>query len=157
MMRRIHNRPARSTTDARTTHASSTVRTARWAAAWARTYAIATWMLIGLFTFFAVAHLVLTVLFVIGVWDTGVGYVLDYEWPAWLITLIDGAAAALLWSGHRRGVGRPWRGLAMTGISAVLMLARASWMVIVPVAVVLTIAGSIGRIVTSRRTALTHE
>lgn len=123
---------------------------------WARIYAIATWMLIGLFTFFAAAHLVLTVLYFIGAWGTGVGYVLNYEWPAWLITLIDGVAALLLWSGYRRGAGRPWLGLALTSVAAVLMLARASWMVPVPVALVLTIAGSIHRIVTSRRPANTH-
>lgn len=123
---------------------------------WARIYAVATWILIGLFTFFAVAHLVLTILFFIGVWDTGVGYVLDYEWPAWLITLIDGVAALLLWSGYRRGSRRPWLGMALTSAAAVLMLARASWMVPVPVAVVLTIAGSIHRIVTSRRPANPH-
>jgi hypothetical protein len=115
-----------------------------------------TWVLIGLFTLFPPAHLVLTVLFVIGVWDTGVGYVLNYKWPAWLITLIDGVAASLLWSGYRRGASRPWRGLALTSVAAVLMLARASWMMVVPVAVTLTIAGSIGRILRSRRPAITH-
>ena len=118
---------------------------------WARVYAITTWFLIGLFTFFAAAHLVLTVLYFIGVWDTGVGYVLDFEWPAWLITLIDATAAVSLWAGYRRGSSRPWLGLALTSVAAVLMLARALWMVLVPIAVVLTIAGSIGRIAISRR------
>jgi hypothetical protein len=116
-----------------------------------RVYAIATWFLIGLFAFLAAAHLVLTVLHFIGVWDTGVGYVLDFEWPAWLITLIDATATVLLWVGYRRGSDRPWLGLALTGVAAVLMLARALWMVLVPAAVVLTIAGSIARIVISRR------
>ena len=120
---------------------------------WARIYAIATWTLIVLFSFFAAAHVVLTVLFYAGVWDTGVGYVLNYEWPAWLITLIDGAAAFLLWSGYRRGSSSPRLGLVLTSVAAVLMLARASWMVLVPIAVVLTIAGSISRIVTSSRPA----
>jgi hypothetical protein len=124
---------------------------------WAKIYAVATWTLIGLFTFFAIAHVVLTVLFFIGVWDTGVGYVLDYEWPAWLITLIDAVAALSLWSGYRRGSNRPWLGLTLTIVAATLMLARASWMVPVPVAVVLTITGSIGRIVMSRRPLEVHE
>ena len=99
----------------------------------------------------------LTVLFFVGVWDTGVGYVLDYEWPAWLITLIDAVAALSLWSGYRRGSNRPWLGLTLTIVAATLMLARASWMVPVPVAVVLTITGSIGRIVMSRRPLEVHE
>lgn len=123
---------------------------------WARIYAIATWALIVLFSFFAVTHVILTVLFYTGVWDTGVGYVLNYEWPAWLITLIDGAAVFLLWSGYRRGSSSPLLGLTLTILASVLMLARASWMVLVPVAVVLTIAGSIGRMVTSRRVADNH-
>lgn len=123
---------------------------------WARTYAIATWFLIGLFTFFAVAHLVLTMLYFIGVWDTGVGYVLDFEWPAWLITLVDATAAVSLWSGYRRGSSKPWLGLALTSFAAVLMLGRALWMVLVPAAVVLTMAGSIARVATLRRSADTR-
>ena len=123
---------------------------------WARTYAIATWFLIGLFTFFAVAHLVLTMLYFIGVRDTGVGYVLDFEWPAWLITLIDATAAVSLWSGYRRGSSKPWLGLALTSFAAVLMLGRALWMVLVPAAVVLTMAGSIARVATLRRSADTR-
>lgn len=123
---------------------------------WRRIYAIATWFLIGLFTIFAAAHLVLTVLFYIGVWDTGVGYVLDFEWPAWLITLLDATAAALLWSGYRRGSGRPWLGLVPSSVAAVLMVARAAWMALVPIAVVLTIAGSIARVVTSGRPVERH-
>jgi hypothetical protein len=124
---------------------------------WSRIYAIATWTLIVVFTLFAIAHLVLTVLFYIGVWDTGVGYVLDYEWPAWLITIIDGVAAFLLWSGYRRGSSSPWVGLVLTSVASVLMLARALWMVLVPVSVVLTIAGSIGRILASARPIDTRE
>jgi len=123
---------------------------------WSRVYAIATWTLIVLFTILAVVHLVLTVLFYTGVWDTGVGYVLDYEWPAWLITIIDGLAAFLLWSGYRRGSSNPWLGLTLTSLASVIMLARALWMVFVPVLVVLAISGSIGRIVASRRPADTH-
>jgi hypothetical protein len=124
---------------------------------WSRIYTIATWTLIVVFTLLAVAHLVLTVLFYIGVWDTGVGYLLDYEWPAWLITIIDAVAAFLLWSGYRRGSSSPWVGLVLTSVASVLMLARALWMVLVPVSVVLTIAGSIGRILASRRTVDMRE
>jgi hypothetical protein len=123
---------------------------------WRRIYAIATWFLIGLFIFLAAAHLVLTALFFIGVWDTGVGYVLDFEWPAWLITLIDATAAASLWSGYRRGSSQPWLGLVLSSVAAALMVARASWMVLVPIAVVLTVAGSIARVVTSRRPVERH-
>lgn len=104
----------------------------------------------------AAAHLVLTALFFIGVWDTGVGYVLDFEWPAWLITLIDATAAASLWSGYRRGSSRPWPGLMLSSVAAALMVARASWMVLVPIAVVLTIAGSTARVVTSKRPVGRH-
>jgi len=88
-----------------------------------------------------------------GAWDTGVGYVLDYEWPVWLITIIDGSAAFLLWSGYRRGSSAPLLGLTLTSVASVMMLARALWMVFVPVLVVLTISASIGRIVASRRPA----
>jgi hypothetical protein len=123
---------------------------------WARIYAIATWTLIVVFGFLAVAHVILTVLFYTGVRDTGVGYVLDFEWPAWLITLIDGAAVLLLWNGYRRGASNPRLGLALTSVASVLMLARASWMVLVPIAVVLTIAGSIRRIVASGHGADIH-
>jgi hypothetical protein len=42
-------------------------------------------------------------------------------------------------------------------LASVLMLARALWMVLVPVSVVLTIAGSIGRILASRRPVGTRE
>jgi hypothetical protein len=90
---------------------------------WSRIYAIATWTLIVVFAFFVVAHLVLTVLFYIGVGDTGVGYVLHSEWPAWLITIIDGVAAFVLWSGYRRASSSPWLGLVLTSVASVLMLA----------------------------------
>ncbi|HVR78794.1 MAG TPA: hypothetical protein VMS99_10415 [Acidimicrobiia bacterium] len=117
---------------------------------WSRVYATATWTLIVLFVILAGAHLVLTVLFYLGVWEQGVGYVFDYEWPGWLITIIDALAAFLLWTGYRRGSDTPWLGLTLTSLASLIMLARASWMVFVPVSMVLTISGSIGRIVTSR-------
>jgi hypothetical protein len=99
----------------------------------------------------AVVHVVLTVLFYLGVWDTGVGYFLDYDWPAWLIALLDGSAAYLLWVGYRRGVSNPWLGLTLTVIASVIMVGRALWFVIIPIMVVLTISGSIGRVVQSQR------
>jgi hypothetical protein len=85
------------------------------------------------------------------VWDTGVGYFLDYDWPAWLIALLDGAAAYLLWVGYRTGVARPLLGLTMTAMASVVMVGRALWFVIIPVLVIVTITGSIGRVVQSQR------
>ena len=120
---------------------------------WSRVYAISTWTLIVIFSFFAVSHVVLTVLFYIGIWDTGVGYVLDYEWPVWLITIMDGLAAYLLWFSYREGSIAPRRALALTILASVIMLARALWMVLVPVLVLLTISGAIGRIAAARRTS----
>ena len=99
----------------------------------------------------AIAHVVLTVLFYLGYWDQGFGYVLSYEWPAWLITIIDASAAVLLWLGYRKGAEAPWIGLMATVLASVIMLGRAVWMVFVPVFVLVTVAGSIGRIMTSRR------
>ena len=120
---------------------------------WSRVYATATWTLIVLFVFLAGAHLVLTVLFYLGVWEQGVGYVFDYEWPVWLIMVIDAVAAFLLWTGYRRGSDSPWLGLTLTSVASLIMLARVLWMVFVPVSIVLTISGSIGRIATFRRRA----
>jgi hypothetical protein len=113
---------------------------------WSRVYAISTWTLIGYFSLMAVVHLVLTVLFYLGIWDTGVGYVLDFDVPAWLITILDGAAAYLLWVAYRRGIDNPWLGLGLTLAASVIMMGRALWFVIIPLMVVVTIAGSIRRI-----------
>jgi len=115
---------------------------------WSRVYAISTWTLIGYFSLMAVVHLVLTVLFLFGIWDTGVGYVLDYDVPAWLITILDGVAAYLLWTAYRRGIENPWLGLGLTLIASAIMVGRALWFVIIPLMVVVTIAGSIRRIAT---------
>ena len=115
---------------------------------WSRVYAISTWTLIGYFSLMAVVHLVLTVLFLFGIWDTGVGYVLDYVVPAWLITILDGVAAYLLWTAYRRGIENPWLGLGLTLIASAIMVGRALWFVIIPLMVVVTIAGSIRRIAT---------
>jgi len=123
---------------------------------WSRVYTISTWALIGFFTLMAVAHLVLTVLFYLGIWDTGVGYVLDYDVPAWLITILDTSAAYLLWMGYLRGTEKAWLGLSLTLAASVIMVARAWWFVLVPVLVVLTISGSIHRIVVSHRLNQNH-
>ena len=113
---------------------------------WWRVYAVSTWTLIGYFSLMAVVHMALTVLFYLGIWDTGVGYVLDIGVPAWLITILDGAAAYVLWVAYRRGIDKPWRGLSLTLVASVIMIGRASWFVIIPLMVVVTIAGSILRI-----------
>lgn len=118
---------------------------------WSRVYAISTWTLIVYFGLMAVVHVVLTVLFYLGIWDTGVEYFLDYDWPAWLIALLDGSAAYLLWVGYRRGASNPWLGLILTVIASIIMVGRALWFVIIPVAVVLTISGSIRRVIQSQR------
>jgi hypothetical protein len=117
---------------------------------WSRIYAISTWALIGYFLLMALIHVVLTVLFYLGIWDTGVGYVFDYDVPAWLIAALDGLAAYLLWLGYRRGADSPWLGLGLSLVASVIMVARALWFVIIPILVVLTISGSIRRIVVSR-------
>ena len=113
---------------------------------WPRVYAISTWTLIAYFALMATIHVVLTVLFNIGIWDIGVGYVFDYDVPAWLIAVLDGSAAYLLWSAYRRGADSPWLGLSLTLVASVIMVARALWFVIIPVLVVLTISGSIRRV-----------
>jgi hypothetical protein len=100
----------------------------------------------------AIVHVVLTLLFYLGVWDTGVGYFLDFELPAWLIAALDGSAAYLLWVGYRRGVSDPVFGLTATAIAAVIMLGRALWFVVIPVLVVVVISGSLGRVIRSTRT-----
>lgn len=109
------------------------------------------------FGLMAVAHVVLAVLFYLGVWDTGVGYFLDYDWPAWLIALLDGSAAYLLWVAYRRGAARPLFGLGLTVTASVIMVGRALWFVIIPLMVVVTISGSIGRVVQSQRSTKTRK
>ena len=117
---------------------------------WSKAHRLASWILIGLFTFLAGAHVVLTVLFYTGVHDTGVGFVLDWEWPAWIITIIDAAVAWLLWFAYRRGGADPRLGLVATSPAAILALARAFWMVLVPILLVAVIAGSVSRLASVR-------
>ena len=119
---------------------------------WAKAHRLASWILIGLFTFLAGAHVVLTVLFYTGIHDTGVGYVLDWEWPAWMVTIIDAAVAWLLWFAYRRGNDDPRMGLVATVLAAIMALARAFWMVFVPILLVIVIAGSISRLASVRHT-----
>ncbi len=118
---------------------------------WSRVYAISTWTLIVYFGLMTVAHVVLTVLFYLGVLDQGFGYIFSFQWPAWLITLLDGSAAALLWFGYRRGDETPWLGLVLTVTASVIMWGRADWTLFVPVLIVITIGGAVGRIVMAGR------
>jgi hypothetical protein len=123
---------------------------------WSRVYGVSNWILIGLFALLAMIHVVMTVLFYVGVLDQGFGYMFDFEWPAWLITLLDGSVAVMLWFAYRRGAEAPWLGLVLTVAASVIMWGRAAWMVFVPVLMVITIAGSVGRIITARRTSPGH-
>ena len=120
---------------------------------WSRLYAIATWVLIVLFGLLAFIHFVITGLYYLGMWDQGIGYFLSFEWPAWLITVVDATAAAMLWFGFRRADEALWRGFALTVGASVLMIGRAAWMVFVPVLIVITIGGSASRVVGARRPA----
>ena len=90
--------------------------------------------------------MVLTVLFYLGIWDTGVGYVLDFDVPAWLITILDSVAAYMLWVAYRQGIDNPWLGLTLTLVASVIMIGRALWFVAIPLMVAVTIVGSILRI-----------
>jgi len=121
--------------------------TASW---WSRTYGVASWILIGLFALLAAAHVVLTVLYYTGLHETGVGYIFGWEWPALLITIIDAVVAWLLWFAYRRGAESPGRGLVATIAAAIMALARAAWMVFVPILLVVAIAGAVIRIMKSR-------
>ena len=115
-----------------------------------RIYKVSTWALVGLFALMAVAHVVLTVVFYLGIHDTGVGFVFGWEWPAWLITIMDGSAAWMYWYAYRRCEESRWLGLSMTLVASTIAVSRALWMVFVPVMVVVVIAGSISRILSGR-------
>ncbi len=111
---------------------------------------VSTWTLVGLFSLLAVAHLVLTVLFYLGVHDTGVGFIFDWEWPAWLITIMDGSAAWMFWYAYRRCEENRWLGLAMTLVASTIAVSRALWMVFVPLMVAVAVVGSVSRIFMGR-------
>jgi len=111
---------------------------------------VALWLLIGLFGFMAAAHVVLTVLFYAGIHDTGVGYVFDWQWPAWLIAIIDGTVAWLPWFADRRctDTGRAWthpHGGCFDHGSR-----QAAWTAIVPVLLIIVVAKSVLSLVGSR-------
>jgi hypothetical protein len=107
---------------------------------------VASWVLIALFAFLAVAHVVLAFLYYIGVNDQGYGYMFDWQWPAWSIVIIDAATAGLAWFAYRRGEDRPALGLILTMIASTLAIARAYWMVFIPVLVVIVLTQSIARV-----------
>lgn len=117
---------------------------------WSKTQRVASWILAGLFGFMAIAHVVLTVLFYTGVHDTGVGFFFDWEWPAWLIAVIDGAVAWLLWFAYKRGTDRATLALVATLVASILALARAAWMAFVPVLLVVLVAICVLRVVEGR-------
>lgn len=118
---------------------------------WPRLYRAANWILIVYFGVMAIIHVVLAVSFWLGVWDTGVGYFLDFDLPAWVIALLDASAAFFLWMGYRKGMSNAWLGLALTVFASVIMIGRALWFVIIPVLVVIAVAGSIQRVAESRQ------
>ena len=113
---------------------------------WSRIYGVSTWILVGLFALLTVAHVVLTVLYYLGVHDQGFGYVFDWEWPAWLITLMDGSAAWMFWYAYRRCNKNRWLALAMTLLASTIAVSRAAWMIFVPALAVIVVVGSIGRV-----------
>ena len=122
---------------------------------WTRIYAVSTWILIAYFGLMALIHVVLTVLFYLGVWDTGVGYFFDFDWPAWLIALLDGTAAYFVWLGYRGRSISPLLGLLLTVAASAIMIGRALWFIVIPVLVVITMAGSIQRFARSRKPSVT--
>lgn len=99
----------------------------------ARLVAASLWLLIGLFALLAVAHVVLTVLFYVGVNDQGYGFFLDFEWPGWLITLLDALVVALVWR-IRVSADSPAVSFAAALVVAVIVIGRTLWMVFAPVA-----------------------
>lgn len=68
----------------------------------------------------------------------------------WLITIIDGAAAWLLWFAYRRCIDGATLGLVLTLGASIMALARAAWMVLVPILLLVIIAMSVRRLVESR-------
>ena len=107
--------------------------------------AVATWGLISLFAVLTLAHIVLTVLFYLGVHDTGYGYFLEYEWPSWLITLIDVTVVLLVLVIRRERDDRPRAALGAAIVVAALVVGRALWMVFAPTFAVILIIDAIPR------------
>jgi hypothetical protein len=115
--------------------------------------AVATWGLIGLFAVLAVAHVVLTVLFYIGVHDTGYGFFLEFEWPSWLITIIDAIVVLLVLIIRRERDAQPSIALGAGAAAAVLVVGRALWMVFAPVFAAVLVIDAIRRMAMSPTSA----
>ena len=99
---------------------------------WSKLVRVAGWILIGLFGILGIAHVVLMALFYTGVQDQGYGYFLDYQWPGWLIVVLDVLVVLLVLFVRREGDRRPWPALGATILVAAIVVGRALWMVIPP-------------------------
>ena len=98
-----------------------TATTQRRRSVWSMVYGVSSWVLIGLFALLALIHVVMTVLFYVGVVDQGFGSMFDFQWPSWLITVLDGLAAVMLWFANRRGAEAPWLSLVLTLAASVIV------------------------------------
>ena len=112
--------------------------------------AAATWGLIGVFTVLTVAHIVLTPLFYAGVHDTGHGFFLEYEWPSWLITIIDAAVVVRVLVILRERDARRAVALGAAVVVAALVVGRALWMVFAPAFAAILMVDAIRRIATNQ-------
>lgn len=111
----------------------------------ARMYSVGSWLLIALLTLQAAAHLVLTVLFYVGVHDQGYGFFLNFRWPSWLITVLDVGAATSLWWAYRRGHDRPTVDLVLTAAACAYIAGRMAWTIVIPILSFVVLVGSITR------------
>ena len=76
-----------------------------------------------------------------------------WEWPAWLIAIIDASVAWLLWFAYRRCTDRATLGLILTLAASIMAVARAAWMVFVPTLLIVVTAIAVIRVVESRASA----
>jgi hypothetical protein len=120
---------------------------------WLRLVAVATWGLIGIFTALTVAHVVLTVLFYVGVHETGHGFFLEYEWPSWLITIIDALVVLLVLVIRRERAAKPSVALWAGVVATALVVGRALWMVLAPAFAAVLVVDAIRRMAESRQPA----
>ena len=120
---------------------------------WVRLIAVAAWGLIGLFTVLTVAHVVLTVLFYSGVHDTGYEFFLEYEWPSWLITIIDAAVVLLVLVIRREREAQASIALGAGIVVAALVVGRALWMVFAPAFAAILVIDGIQRMARHRTPA----
>ncbi len=95
----------------------------------ARLFAVSSWGLIVLFGVLTVAHVVLTILFYTGVHDQGYGFFLDFEWPSWLITVIDGSVVLLVLFIRRERSAQPWVVLGAVILVTAIVVGRTIWMI----------------------------